>query len=111
MALVFLGLSRWKRIGAGAAAVTVALWGWVLIATWTVKLFPMYSGGGSAAMRGRDVWNWYAHGTAAHSRDLSLSALAPAAWLYAGLLISITLTVVLSTVLIRALAIRGERPH
>jgi hypothetical protein len=69
-----------------------------------VKLFPMYSGGGSAAMRARDVWNWYAHSAAAHSRDLSLSALTPAAWLYAGLLVSITLTVVLSTLLIRALA-------
>lgn len=109
IALVYLGLSRWKRIGAGAAAVTVALWGWVLVATWTVKLFPMYSGGGAAVSRGRDVWNWYAHGAAAHSRDLSLSALAPAAWLYAGLLISITLAGVLSTLLIRALAIRGER--
>ena len=109
IALVYLGLSRWKRAGAGVAAVNLVLWGWVLIATWTVKLFPMYSGGGSAARRARDVWNWYAHSAAAHSRDLSLSAMAPAAWLYAGLLISITFTAVLGTLLVRALAMRGER--
>jgi len=109
IALVYLGLSRWKRAGAGVAAVNLVLWGWVLIATWTVKLFPMYSGSGSAARRARDVWNWYAHSAAAHSRDLSLSALAPAEWLYAGLLISITFTAVLGTLLIRALAMRGER--
>jgi hypothetical protein len=110
-ALVFLGLSRWKRIGAGVAAVTVALWGWVLVATWTIKLFPMYSGGGAAVRRWRDVWNWYAHSAAMRSRDLSLSALAPAAWLNAGLLISITLTAVLSVLLIRGLAVRGLRRH
>lgn len=109
IALVYLGLSRWKRIGAGVAAVNLALWGWVLVATWTVKLFPMYSGGGAEARRGRDVWNWYAHSAAAHSRDLALSALAPTAWLYAGLLVSITLTAALSALLIRALAIRRER--
>jgi hypothetical protein len=112
IALVFLGLSRWKRIGAGVAAVTVALWGWVLVATWTVKLFPMYSGGGAAVRRWRDVWDWYTRSAAAHSRDLSLSALAPAAWLYVGLLISIALTAVLGVLLIRGVLYRwNEEEH
>jgi hypothetical protein len=104
MTLACLGLSRWKRFGAAVAAVSVMLWGWVLAATWIIKLFPMYSGGGSAAMRARDVWNWYSHDALAHSRDLSLTALAPAVWLHTGLLVSVTLTVILGARLIRALA-------
>jgi hypothetical protein len=104
VALAYLGLSRWQRMGAALAAISLALWTWVLVATWTSKLFPMYSGGGSAAMRVRDVWNWWTHGAAAHARDLSLTALAPAAWLHAGLVASLALTVVLSGLLIRALA-------
>ena len=104
LAVVYLGLSRWKRVGAALAGVSVALWAWVLLATWTVKLFPLYSGGGSAAMRAKDVWNWYGHDAAAHARDLSLTALAPAAWLYAGLLVSAALTVALVVLLVRRLA-------
>ena len=93
--LAYLGLSRWRRTGAVLAAIGLTLWAWVLVATWTTKLFPVYSGGGSAATRARDVWNWYAHGAARRAGDLSLTALGPAAWLYAGLLVSVALTAVL----------------
>ena len=103
LVLVCLGLSRWKRMGAAVAAVNLTLWAWVLVATWAFKLFPLYSGNGSAAIRARDVWNWYAHNAAAHARDLSLTAMAPAPWLYAGLLVSVTLTVALGALLVRAL--------
>jgi flagellar biosynthesis protein FliQ len=103
MALAYLGMSRWKGFGPVLAGSTVAIWTWVLVATWTVKLFPMYSGGGAAPMRMHDVWNWYAHGAAAHTRDLSLVALAPAPWLYVGLLISLTLSIWLSAAMIRDL--------
>jgi hypothetical protein len=44
-------------------------------------------------MRARDVWRWWAHGAAAHAHDLSLTALAPAPWLYAGMVVSVALTV------------------
>lgn len=103
MALAYLGMSRWKRFGPALAACTITIWTWVLIATWTVKLFPMYSGGGAAPMRMHDVWSWYAHSAGAHARDLSLVALAPAPLLYAGLLISLTLSVLLSAAIIRDL--------
>jgi hypothetical protein len=95
-------------MGATLAAVSALVWAWVLVATWTGKLFPMYSGGGAAAMRTRDVWRWYTHGAAAHAADLSLTALAPAPWLHAGLLVSVSLTVALAALLVRALA-TGER--
>ncbi len=93
MALVCLGLSRWKRVGHLLAGAMVALWAWILVATWTLKLFPMYAGGESSPMRARDVWRWWAHGAAAHAHDLSLTALAPAPWLYAGMVVSVALTV------------------
>ena len=106
MALAYLGMSRWKRFGSVLAGCTIAIWTWILIATWTVKLFPMYSGAGSAPMRLHDVWNWYLQGAAAHARDLSLLALAPAPLLYAGMLVSLTLSVVLSAATIRDLSAR-----
>jgi hypothetical protein len=93
MALGYLGLAGWKRVGRLLAGAMVTLWAWILVATWTLKLFPMYAGGFSSAMRARDVWNWWTHAAAAHARTLSLTALAPAAWLYAGLLVALALTV------------------
>jgi hypothetical protein len=102
--LAYLGLSRWKRFGPVLAIGITAIWAWVLTATWTIKLFPMYSGGGAAPMRMRDVWNWYLSGAAAHASDLSLLALVPAPLLYAGLLVSLGLIIPASAVIIRDLA-------
>jgi len=108
MALAYLGMSRWKGFGRVLAACTAAIWTWVLMATWTVKLFPMYSGGGAAPMRMHDVWSWYVHGAAAHSRDLSLLALGSAPLLYAGLFVSVTLSVLLSAAIVRGLVSRPK---
>jgi hypothetical protein len=107
--LAYLGMSRWKGFGTVLASFTIAIWTWVMIVTWTIKLFPMYSGGGSAPMRLRDVSNWYAHGAAAHMRDLSLTALAPASWLYGGLFVAVTLTIWMSVAVIRDLAVSANR--
>ena len=93
MVLAFLGMARWKRAGSVVAAAVVTLGAWIMITTWTLKLFPMYSGGGSSAMRFKDAWNWWAHGAAVHARDLSVTALAPAVWLYAGLAVAVALTI------------------
>ena len=101
VSLAYLGMSRWKRSGTILGVGTVAIWTWVIIATWVVKLFPMYSGGGAAPMRIGDVWNWYAHGAAAHMSSLTLLALAPAPILYAWLLISLSMSLFLSGAVIR----------
>ncbi|HYL77337.1 MAG TPA: hypothetical protein VEU96_24200 [Bryobacteraceae bacterium] len=106
MALAYLGMSPWNRFGPVLAGLTITIWTWILIATWTVKLFPMYSGAGAAPMRLHDVWNWYVHEAAAHASDLSLLALAPAPLLYAGMLVSLTLSIVLSAAIIRDLTAR-----
>ena len=103
VALAYLGMSRWRRFGTILGVSTLAIWTWVIIATWLVKLFPMYSGGGAAPMRIRDVWSWYVHGAAAHMGDLTLLALAPAPFLYAGLLVTLTITIFLSAAVIRDL--------
>jgi hypothetical protein len=103
MALAFLGLSRWRRAGPVLAACTAMVWAWILIATWTVKLFPMYSGAGAAPRRIRDLWNWYAHQAAAHTDDFSLLALAPVPLLYVGLVVSVALCVLTGAAVIRNL--------
>jgi hypothetical protein len=109
IALGYLGMSRWQRLGSVLAGCTVAIWTWVLIATWTIKLFPMYSGAGASPMRLHDIWDWYVHSAAAHMHDLSLLALAPAPLLYAGLVVSVTLSILLSAAVIRGLASPPKR--
>jgi hypothetical protein len=104
IALAYLGMSRWKGFGLILSVCAVMLWTWVLIATWTVKLFPMYSGADASPMHLPDLWNWYVHSAAAHMRDLSLLALAPAPLLYAGLFVSLALTILASATIIRGLA-------
>lgn len=106
MALAFLGLSGWKRVGRVLAGAIVTVWAWILVATWTLKLFPMYAGGFSSAMRAREVWNWWAHSAAARAHTLSLTALAPAAWLYAGLVVALALTVAVWGLVIGAVSSR-----
>jgi hypothetical protein len=104
MALATLGMSRWKGLGRALAICTTAVWTWILVATWTVKLFPMYSGGRTAPVHLNDVKEWYVHGAAAHASDLSLLALAPAPVLYGGLLISVVLSICLSAAVIRSIS-------
>lgn len=103
LALAYLGMSRWNRLGRGLAISAVVLSTWVLFATWTIKLFPMYSGGGSAPMHFGDVWDWYVHRATARATDLSLTALAPAPVLYAGLVVAIALVAILSIAVVRSL--------
>jgi hypothetical protein len=97
-------MSRWKRFGAILASVTTVIWAWVLIASWAFKLFPMYAAGDTAPMHFHEVWSWYMHAAGAHMNDLSLLALAPSPLLYAGLLLSIFLTIILAAGTIRALS-------
>ena len=102
-ALMFLGMSRWKRAGRALAICTMAVWTWILVATWTVKLFPMYSGAGMAPMRLHGIWEWYAHRAVAEALNLALLALAPAALLYAGLAASLALAITLMGSIIHSL--------
>ncbi len=104
LVLAYLGMSRSKGFGKVLGVCTVAIWTWILIATWVVKLFPMYSGAGAGPMRVHEIWNWYTQRAAAHARDLSLLTLAPGPALYAGLFVSLILSVLLSAVIVRNLS-------
>lgn len=99
--LVYVGMSRSARFGAALATITTVIWGWVLIASWAFKLFPMYAAGDTAPMRFHEVWNWYVHAAGTHMRDLSLIALTPGPLLYAGLLFTFGLTILLAAIVIR----------
>ncbi len=101
LALAYLGMSRWRRAGRAVAAATIAIWTWILIATWTIKLFPMYAGAGAVPMRVHELWNWYRNEAWSHAHDLSLTALAPAPLLYAGMMLSIILGILISAAVIR----------
>ena len=103
LALAFLGMSRWRSAGTIAACITLLLWGWVFIASWVVKLFPLYSGAGAAPMHVRDIWDWYMHRAAGKAGAFSLTALAPAHILYAGLAISVGWTIALAAAVIGGL--------
>jgi hypothetical protein len=93
-ALVCLGLARW-RWGWLVGVLNILLWGWVLLATWPLKLFPMYSGGG----RQKGVVS---------GQVLSATALAPTNVLVAGWVVSTLLTVSICLVLCRQLAAHAE---
>lgn len=100
LALAYLGLARWPRVGAVLATLTILLWTWVYAATWVVKLFPLYSGGGAAPMRISDTVHWYRDQAAAHAADLSLTALASATWLYSGLVLCLLFCLALAAMVI-----------
>jgi hypothetical protein len=44
LGLVFLGASRWRRIGSAIATAVTLLFGYVMVMTYWEKLIPMYSG-------------------------------------------------------------------
>ena len=98
--LAYLGMSRSGNWGRIPAIATLAIWSWVLVATWTLKLFPMYGSGAAGPMRLRDLWSFYS-GSANPMDNLSLLALAPAPLLYAGLVVVLLLGVSVCTALIR----------
>ena len=57
--VVFSGYARAVRWGKWLASATVALWGYVLAATFLVKLIPQYGGFVSQRPRLADLWRWY----------------------------------------------------
>ncbi len=49
----------------------------------------------------KSIWSWYAQGAEAHLFNLSLLSLAPGRLLYAGMILSSTLSLLLSVTIIR----------
>ncbi|MCU1330097.1 MAG: putative rane protein [Bryobacterales bacterium] len=102
--LAHLGMARATVIGRWMAICMSALWTWMLIATWVVKLFPMYSGATSGPLRIRELWVWYTRDAGRYAHDFSLLALAKAPLLYAGMLMSVLGSLLLAFFIIKGLA-------
>jgi hypothetical protein len=95
--LAFLGMSRSGRWGALLAHLTVLLWGYVLAATWLVKLIPMYSGFPESRAHLSTLWAWYLHGGAQRDGILGTLCLASPGALWVLIASAIALGVVLCT--------------
>jgi hypothetical protein len=79
--LAFLGASRWRRAGVAPAALLTLLFGYVLAATYLVKLIPMYGG---YAGRGslREIAALYLTHFGALRANLECAALGPVALIF-----------------------------
>jgi hypothetical protein len=88
LGLAFLGCARSQRLGKLAATALVALFGYLLIATYVAKLIPLYGGfNGRTSLAG--LIGLYSTRLAFLMDNLNLVSLAPA-----GLLLSLTVVVV-----------------
>ncbi len=77
LSLALLGCQRSGRPGRWIAAVTVALWGYILAATYLAKLLPLYGGfpGGRSTLR--ELVHWYVSDWPRTSDILSTTAMVP----------------------------------
>ncbi|MBV9769646.1 MAG: hypothetical protein JOZ32_08755 [Bryobacterales bacterium] len=90
LGLAFLGVSRRRRIGRFVAAVLVLVFGYVLAATYAVKLIPLYGGfEGRTTLAG--VAMLYSHRLGILAANLDAVTLAPAAAIFvlAGVVIAL----------------------
>jgi len=103
------GCQRSGRIGRWLVIATLALWGYILAATYVAKLFPLYGGFSGGRSTLRDIARWYQHDWPRTSDILTTVALVPAPWLVTLLaLLLLTLAVTL-TVTIARLSVSGHR--
>jgi hypothetical protein len=62
-AIVAAGLARLGRVGTLAGVTMIALWTYVIVATWWVKLIPLYTGYRIPHSRLLELCRWYASGS------------------------------------------------
>jgi hypothetical protein len=99
--LVFLGISRfdpWGRIG---LTVFVLLWGYVMLATWFVKLVPQY-GGFTGKAHLSSLWRWYVENGAQRDSLLATTCMAGPAVLWPLLIAASLLGLILCGRLLRS---------
>jgi hypothetical protein len=81
LGLALLGVSRWPKLGRFVAALLVLLFGYVLAATYAVKLIPLY-GGYEERTTLAGVTTLYSHQLRVLSANLDTVTLAPAAIIF-----------------------------
>ncbi len=78
LSLALLGCQRSGRLGRWIAICTVALWGYVMAATYVAKLFPLYGGFTAGRSTLRELWRWYFSDWPRASDILNTTAMVPA---------------------------------
>ncbi len=100
LGLALLGAGRWPRLGRFVAAFLVLEFGYMLVATYAVKLIPLYGGyGGRTSLVG--VATLYSHRLRMLATNLNTVALAPAAVIFALAGVAMLLVIVHQVVLIQ----------
>ena len=105
--IVFLGLHRWKRVGTVGGAAFVLVWTYLLLATYWVKLVPLYGGFPQGRTQLRPLIQWYLHQSAARDSILRWLCLAPLSLLWTLIISTSLATIVLCGVLLLK-ALRGQ---
>lgn len=100
--LAFLGCMRWKRPGRAVAVSLTGLLGYVLIATYVLKLIPLYGGFAGRASAG-SVVSLYSTRLPSLIDNLNLVALAPAGVLLSLAVIVAALAITQMAVLFRSI--------
>ena len=100
LGLALLGAARWPRLGRFVAALLVLEFGYVLTATYVVKLIPLYGGyDGRTSLVG--VAALYSRRLGVLATNLDTVALAPAAAIFALAGVAMLLVIVHQVVLIQ----------
>ena len=110
LGLAYLGCGRWRRLGGIAAAILVALFGYVLVATYLAKLIPLYSG-----YQERDslplLWMLYSERLGDLSQNLDLLSLAPAGVIFALTALVVALALALALEIMRSIIAPARSGH
>ncbi len=100
LGLALLGLSRWPRTGRFVAALLALLFGYVLAATYAVKLIPLYGGYQGRTSVG-SITSIYSHQLRTLAANLDSVTLAPAAVVFGLTAVVIVLVIVQLALVIR----------
>ena len=103
LCLAMLGCQKSGRLGRWIAMASVALWGYILAATYVAKLIPLYGGFSGGRSTLRDLGAWYLSDWSRTSDILSTTAMVP--WAVLVTLLAILLAVLAATM--AALLARG----
>jgi len=103
LTLIFSGLQRSATIGRVLSAVTTLLWGYILVATYVVKLIPLYAGYGGPRANLGGVLAWYLGHSADAVSNLGTLALTPPAVLLALVAVTLVLLTLAGVGLVRSL--------
>ncbi len=109
LALALLGLSRSRRIGRPIAVAIALVWSYVCVATYVVKLIPLYGGYSKGRMTLKETFEWYRSSHHELTSMLSTISLAPPFVIYLGTAIIVSLAIAIAVRLVYELTKLNEK--